>query len=60
MTIRQIDSEADYDAALAVIDRLMGAAPDTPESIELERLVSLVETYEAKHWPIKYSADSVE
>ena len=52
MTVRQIKTEADYDAALATIDRLMGAAPDTPESDELELLVTLVEAYEEERWPI--------
>ena len=50
--IRPIKSKADYDSALAVIDNLMGVAPNTPESDELEILVALVEAYEAKHWPI--------
>ena len=50
--IRPIKSEADYDSALAVIDNLMGVAPNTPESDDLEILVALVEAYEAKHWPI--------
>ena len=50
--IRPIKTEADYDSALAIIDNLMGAAPNTPESDELEILVALVEAYEAKHWPI--------
>ena len=50
--IRPIKNEADYDSALAVIDNLMGAAPNTPESDELEILVTLVEAYEAKHWRI--------
>ncbi len=53
MTVRPIKSEADYDAALAAIDRLMGAAPDTPEGDEFEVLVTLVEAYEAIHWPIE-------
>ena len=46
--IKPIKSEADYDSALAVIDNLMGAAPNTPESDELEILVTLAEAYEAK------------
>ena len=50
--MRPIKNEVDYDMALDAIDRLMGAAPDTPESDELEVLVTLVEAYEAKHWPI--------
>ncbi|MCY4375027.1 MAG: DNA-binding protein [Spirochaetaceae bacterium] len=51
--IKPIRSEADYDMALTVIDRLMGAEPDTPERDEMEVLVTLVEAYEAKHWPIE-------
>ncbi len=47
-----IKSEAEYDAALAAIDRLMGAEKGTPEAVELETLVSLVEAYEAAHWPV--------
>ena len=50
--IRPIKREADYDSALAVIDNLMGAAATTPESDELEILVTLLEAYEAKQWPI--------
>ena len=53
MNIKPIKSEADYDAALTAIDGLMGAAPDTPESDKLEVLVTLVEAYEAEHWPIE-------
>ena len=52
MTIRTIRNEADYDAALAEIDGLMGAAPGTPEGDALEALVTLVERYEAEHWVI--------
>ena len=52
MTTRPIRNEADYDAALAEIDRLMGAAPGTPEGDALEVLVTLVERYEAEHWVI--------
>ncbi|WP_419948277.1 helix-turn-helix domain-containing protein [Candidatus Palauibacter sp.] len=52
MTIRPVRNEADYDAALAEIDRLMGAAPGTPEGDALEVLVTLVERYEAEHWMI--------
>ena len=53
MTVKPIKNEADYDAALAAIDRLMGAAPGTPEGDELEILITLVEAYEAIHWPIE-------
>ena len=53
MTVKPIKSEADYDAVLARIDALMDAGPDTPEADELEVLVTLVEAYEAIHWPIE-------
>ena len=53
MNIKPIKSEADYDAALRAIDGLMGTAPDTPEGDKLEVLVTLVEAYEAAHWPIE-------
>lgn len=53
MNTRPIKNEVEYNRALAEIDRLMGAERGTPEAAELEALVSLVETYEAAHWPIK-------
>ncbi len=53
MNIKPIRNEADYDAALAAIDRLMGVAPDTAASDELEVLVTLVEAYEAARWPVE-------
>lgn len=53
MTIKPIRNEADYDEALAEIDRLMGATPGTPESDKLEILVTLVERYESEHWAIE-------
>ncbi|WP_419934403.1 hypothetical protein [Candidatus Palauibacter sp.] len=52
MSIQLISTETDYDAALAEIDSLMGAAWGTPESDRLEVLVTLVERYEAEHWNI--------
>jgi len=52
MNIKRIKSEADYDKVLTVIDGLMGAKPDTPESDTLEVLVTLVEAYEAERWAI--------
>ncbi|MDE0058378.1 MAG: XRE family transcriptional regulator [Defluviicoccus sp.] len=53
MTRKPLETEADYDAALSAIDRLMDAAPGTPESDEIEALVTLVEAYEVAHWPIE-------
>jgi HTH-type transcriptional regulator/antitoxin HigA len=50
--VRPIRSEADYEAALAEIDRLMDAVPGTRNGERLDVLVTLVEAYEARHWPI--------
>lgn len=47
-----IKNETDYEAALCRIDALMDTDPDTPEGDELELLVTLVELYEKKAYPI--------
>lgn len=52
MEIRPIRTEADYEAALAEIERLFGAAPSTPEGDRLDVLTTLVEAYEMHHYPI--------
>jgi len=45
-------TEQDHDAALSRIDILMGAKPGSAEGDELDALVTLVDAYEAKHYPI--------
>ena len=52
MNIFSIRTEEGYDAALKCIDQLMNAEFGTPEGEKLDILVSLVEAYEAKHYPI--------
>ena len=52
MDIRPIKTEADYEAALQTIDQLMDAELGTPEGDQLDVLVTLVEAYEAKYYPI--------
>lgn len=52
--IRAIRTEADYEAALARIDKLMDAEPGTPKGEELDVLADLVEHYEARHVPMGY------
>ena len=52
MNIKPIKTEADYRAALKEIESLMTAAPDTPEGERLDVMVTLVEAYEAKHFPM--------
>ena len=52
MRIQPVRTETDHDAAIARITELMGAAPESEASDELEVLVTLVDAYEAKHFPI--------
>ena len=52
MDIRPIKTDADYRAALNYIENLMMAEPDTVEGEKLDILVTLVEAYEAKHFPM--------
>lgn len=50
---RLIKTEEDYEKALARIETLMDAEPDTPEMDELELLTALVEMYEDLHYPME-------
>ena len=52
MDIKPIKTDADYRAALKEIESLMDAAADTPEGERLDVLVTLVEAYEKKHFPM--------
>jgi HTH-type transcriptional regulator / antitoxin HigA len=50
--LKPIRSEADYDAALAEIERLWGARARTPEGDRLDILATLVDAYENEHYPM--------
>lgn len=52
MDIKPIRTDADYRMALREIESLMMAKPDTPEGEKLDVLVTLVEAYERKHYPL--------
>jgi len=52
MDIKPLKNERDYDAALARIEALMDAKPNTVEGDELDVLSVLVENYENKHHSI--------
>lgn len=52
MDIRPIKTEQDYDDSIKRIEELWGVKKDTPEGDELDLLVTLVESYEMKHYPI--------
>ncbi|MBS1164369.1 MAG: putative transcription regulator with domain [Proteobacteria bacterium] len=50
--LKPIRNEADYEAALAEVERLWGARNGTPEGDRLDVLATLIDVYEAKHHPI--------
>ncbi len=50
--VRPIRTEADYDTAMAEVERLWGATSGTPRGDRLDVLVTLIEAYEEKHFPI--------
>jgi HTH-type transcriptional regulator/antitoxin HigA len=52
MEIRPIKTEQDYNDSIKRIEKLWGAKKDTPQGDELDLLVTLVESYEIKHYPI--------
>ncbi|MEX0982183.1 MAG: helix-turn-helix domain-containing protein [Bacteroidales bacterium] len=52
MNIQPIKTEQDYNNSIHRIEVLWGAKKDTPEGDELDVLVTLVEAYEMKHYPI--------
>jgi HTH-type transcriptional regulator/antitoxin HigA len=51
-TIKPIKSERQYRRALKEIEGLMEARRNTPEGDRLDLLVTLVEAWEAKHYPL--------
>ena len=52
MDIRPIKTIEDYEAALAEIERLFDASPETSDGDRLEVLMTLVEVYEDEHYSI--------
>ena len=52
MDIKPIKTEADYRVALKEVESLMTAEPNTPEGEKLDILVTLIEAYEHKHFPL--------
>jgi len=52
MNISPIKTDANYRAALKEVELLMTAEPDTLEGEKLDILVTLIEVYERKHFPL--------
>jgi len=53
MDIRPIRTDEDHRAALAEIESCWGAPEGTEKGDRLDLLVTLVENYEARRWPIE-------
>ncbi|MBK7353073.1 MAG: transcriptional regulator [Nitrosomonas sp.] len=52
MEIKPIKTDTDYRVALKEIETLMSAEPNTPEGEKLDVLVTLIEAYERKNFPL--------
>ena len=50
--LKPIRSKADYKAALAEAERLWGAKSGTPNGDRLDVLATLIDAYEARHFPM--------
>lgn len=50
--LKPIRTEADYELALAAVESLWGAKSGTPEGDRLDVLATLIDAYEAEHYPM--------
>lgn len=51
--VRPIGNENDYDAALAEVETLMNSTPGTLGGVRLDALVTRIEAYETRRWPVE-------
>lgn len=51
--IKLIKTEHDYEEALKLADKLFDAKPDTPDGDKLELIVTLIELYEKRNFPVE-------
>jgi HTH-type transcriptional regulator/antitoxin HigA len=50
--LKPIRTKKDYEAALAEVERLWGTKSGTPEGDRLDVLATLIDAYEATHYPM--------
>lgn len=50
--LKPIRTETDYEAALAEVERLWGAKSGTSDGDRLDILATLIDAYEAEHYPM--------
>lgn len=60
MNIRPIRTGKDHRAALAEIEACWGAPAGSDKGARLDVLVALVESYEAKRWPVRDNLDPID
>lgn len=53
MNVRPIRTKADHRWALKEVERLWDAEPGTPDGDRVDVLVTLIEAYEERHFPIE-------
>lgn len=62
--IHPIRTEAQYHETLKIAERYFDAAlepdPDSEEGAHFEALITLIQAYEAKHYPINTPSDPIE
>jgi len=51
--LKPIRTKADYEKALREVERLWGAKSGTPEGDRLDVLATLIDAYEAEHYPME-------
>jgi HTH-type transcriptional regulator/antitoxin HigA len=50
--VKPIRTKKDHEAALVEVERLWGAKSKTPEGDRLDVLATLIDAYEARHYPM--------
>lgn len=50
--LKPIRTNADYERALAEVERLWGTKSGTPEGDRLDILATLIDVYESEHYPV--------
>jgi HTH-type transcriptional regulator/antitoxin HigA len=54
MELKLVNTEEDYKQALARLEEIFDALPNTKEGDELEIISTLIEKYEEKHYKIEF------
>lgn len=58
--IQPIQTEADYESALKLLKSLWGKEAGTPDGDRLDALATLIDAYEAEHFPMDHPIREAE